>query len=586
MKTTIVKTLEELNRAQEILIRSPKVAYDTETTGLAWYKNKIFMHSFSNGEDNFAIRNRYFNESTLNSFLSSILCDKNKIILGQNIKFDRHHLKKTHGIEILGKIRDTMSMSHMMDENNSVSLKARVKSVLGFTIDDKEAVDGWLKENLGTDRTKWDFSLVPEEIMDPYSAMDPYFCYKLDEHYWPSIQTHFKDLFETDMKVFDILFRMEQNGMPIDLDYMKSYQAILEEKLDTNKKITFKEFGAEFDINSPMEVAEVLYRKMKLPVPKVTGKGGDSTDDEALRSIDHPVARGIQQHRGLGKMLSTYVIPLQEQAVNGKIHPDFGLTRTRSGRFSCSDPNVQNITKDIDLRRAFTVEPGEEMWFWDQSQIEMIGFAMYSKDPKMVEALKNGQDLHTVTAQEVQERKEITKEERAMGKGTNFAIIFGVGKARLASYLTGYVGRQVTDLEAAVFKNKYMIKFPKVTQFQQLVMNTVKQHREPWGNFVKNTFGRVCRLTPDKAYVGVNRLVQSWAADLMKTAMVKIDEKYKPKWRQNIHDAIRIDLPTGNNTDIVRDISKLLTDFPTVGIPIKCTTERSITNWAEIEEVK
>lgn len=586
---TIIKTIEQLKSAQQYLINAPKIGYDTETTGLRWYKSKVFMHSFATLDKTFTVRNSYFTEQQLQEFLKPILEDKNKIIVMQNGKFDRHHLKQTHNIDINGEIRDTMLMSHLMDENTSISLKDRSEKVLGIKPVEKDAVHDWLKENIGADKEKWDFSLVPEHVMDPYSGNDPWLCMKLEEYYWPGVQKDFKSVYDTDMKVFDILFRMERNGMPIDLEYMKQYQAILEEKIEVNKKKTFTDFGGEgcsFDINSPNEVAEVLYRKMKLPVPKLTGKGGDSTDDEALRQIDHPVARGIQEHRSLSKMLSTYVLPLQEQAVNGVIHPDFGLTRTRTGRFSCSDPNVQNITKDIDLRRAFTVEPGEEMWFWDQSQIEMVGFAMYSKDPKMVEALKRGDDLHTVTAQEVLGKKEVTKEERAMGKGTNFAMIYGVGKAKLAKYLSGYVGREVTDLEAAIFKGKYLTAFPTVYSFQRLVMNTVQKHREPWGNFVKNKFGRVRRIDPLKAYTGVNHLIQGWAADMMKAAMVKIDEKYKPKWRQNIHDAIRIDCSSDVSRDFIADVAKLITDFPDVGLPIKCTVEKSRTNWAEVEDVK
>lgn len=583
---TIIKTKDELVRALEVLHNAPKVAYDTETTGLRWYKSKVFLHSFATLEKTFVVRTNTFKDEDLLPFLKAILEDKSKIIVGQNLKFDRHHLKQTHDVEILGEIRDTMLMSHLMDENTSISLKNRCEAVLGIKPDERDAVHDWLKENIGANKDKWDFSLVPEHIMDPYAGNDPWLCMKLEQHYWPSIQKDFKSIYETDMKVFDILYKMERNGLPVDLPYLKSYQAILEQKIETNKTQAFLAFGDEFDINSPMEVAEVLYRKMRLPIPKVTGKGGDSTDDEALSQIDHPVARCIQEHRSLSKMLSTYVIPLQEQAVSGVIHPDFGLTRTRTGRFSCSDPNVQNITKDIDLRRAFTVDAGEEMWFWDQSQVEMVGFAMYSKDLKMVEALKRGDDLHTVTAQEVLGKKEITKEERAMGKGCNFAMIYGVGKARLAKYLTGYVGRVVTDQEAAIFKAKYLQAFPTVYQFQRLVMNTVQKHRAPWGNFVKNKFGRVRRIDPQKAYTGVNHLIQGWAADMMKAAMVKIDEKYKPKWRQNIHDAIRIDLPVGDNREFVADIAKLLTDFPDVGLPIKCTKEVSRTNWAEIEEVK
>jgi DNA polymerase-1 len=416
--------------------------------------------------------------------------------------------------------------------------------------------------------------------------MDVWFTYKLAEHYWPSIQQHFKSLFETDMKVTDILFKMEQNGLPIDLKYLNEYKGILEQQIETNKKKTFTEFGEEFDIDSPMVIAEALYKKMKFAVPKLTKKGANSTDDDALRQIDHPVVHGIRNHRSISHMLNTFVTPILEQGSTGVLHPDFSVTRTKTGRFSCSDPNAQNFDKSEELRRGFTVEPGEEMVFWDQSQIEMVGFAMYSKDPKMVEALKRGDDLHSVTAREVLGKEDITKEERAMGKGTNFAVIYGVGKARLAEYLTGYVGRKVEDLEAAIFKSKYLNAFPTVYQFQRQVMTTVQSYREPWGHFIKNKFGRVRRIDPQKAYTGVNHLIQGWAADLMKAAMVKIEEKFHPKWRQNIHDAIRIDVPISDSSSFTRDVNRLLCDFPDVGLPIKCTMESSKTNWAEVEVIK
>jgi len=584
-----IKTSDELTHVQQILINSSKIAYDTETTGLKWYRSKVFLHSFSNGEDNFVIRVANFNKSVLENFLRSILEDKNKLIIGQNIKFDRHHLRHTHGIEILGQICDTMLMSHLMDENTTTSLKPRCKAVLGIAMDEKEAVDGWLKENIGANKEKWDFSLVPEHIMDPYAGNDPWLCIKLYDHYLPSIEKHFRQLYETDMKVFDILYKMEKNGLPVDLPYLKSFQAILEERIEKNKKENiFFNFGAEFDVDSPMEVAEVLYKKMKFPVPKLTDKGVNSTDDEALGQIDHPVPKGIQQHRSMSKLLTTYVISLQEQAVNGLVHPDYSLTRTRTGRLSCSDPNAQNLAKNDELRRAFTVDPGEEMWFWDQSQIEMVGFAMYSKDSKMINAIKTGVDLHAMTAAEVLNKPvdQITKEERAMGKGTNFAMIYGVGKAKLARYLSEYVGRKIEDTEAAGFKGKYLNAFPMVYAFQRQVMSVIQMYREPWGHFVKNKFGRVRRIESQKAYTGVNHLIQGWAADMMKAAMVKIEEKFHPKWVQNIHDAIRLDLPVNTTVEIARDIGKLLTDFPEVELPIKYTMERSQTNWAEVKEVR
>lgn len=593
MELKQVETDRELDELRATLCEANDFAYDVETNGLDWWCKEVFSVSFCIDEKVWLIYVKDFAYENLQMFLEAVFSDPDKQCFGHNIKFDRLHTMQTFNVWVKRKCHDTLLMAHLCDENRRNGLKPLMEQLFDTVPKEEEAIHAWLNEHFAKQKD-WDYSAVPRELMTPYAATDTYFTWKLREKLWPTITEHFTSLYETDRKVLDILTRMEYRGLLIDIPYLQKLQSSYEEKLKTMQLDVFKTTGFEFNIGSDIELAEVLYKKLGLPCQKLTPKGVQSTDMEALSELIHPCIEPLLAYSENNHRLNNFIIPLQELSdANHRVHGSFSLTATRTGRFACSHPNLQNVPKNEDIKRAFVVDPGSSMWFWDHSQIEMVGFSMYSKDDKMMGALSRYEDLHRLAASEALgiPLSDVDKVFRAMGKGTNFAIIFGVGKKKLARYINGYMpqGSKLTDQEAWEFKQKYFVKFPSVKEFQYTVMNTVRTYREPWGNFVKNKWGRVRRIKPDKAYTGVNHLIQGWAADLMKASMVRIDEKFPgTNWRQNIHDAIRIDnnLPMKQQEEWAQEVGHCLTAWPQVPVPISCTIERSSTNWAEIEEIK
>lgn len=594
MQLVEIKTEAEARQLMAKLREMRHFAYDVETNGFEWSQGKeIFALSFSDGVSAWLVYTHDFERSFIKYFLECIFEDPTKSCVGHNIKFDRHFTKASFGVDIRRVCHDTLVKAHLLDENRLNGLKPLTRSLLGVSDKYEEEIHAWLKINCGA-RENWDFSLVPRELMSVYAGCDTYYTYKLDELLSPDIDRHFSSTYRIDRGVLDILFNMEQSGVRVDIPYLQQIQGEYESEIKALSHNVYTATGFEFNIDSDLELAEVLYGKLKLPISRTTKTGNPSTDAEALSFLEHPVVPHLLEYSDKRHMLSNFILPLQAKAdANSRIHGDYSITTTKTGRFACRNPNMQNMPKDLVLRRAFVCDEGSEMWFWDHSQIEMVGFTLYSKDPKMTEALANGTDLHTLVASEALERSiaEISKTDRAMGKGTNFAIIFGVGKAKLARYINGYIADKANHLtgEAAMlFKQKYFYKFPAVQAFQRQVMDTVKTDRQPWGHYVKNKFGRVRRLDPNKAYQGVNHLIQGWAAYLMKSSMIRIQEKFpelRNSWRQNVHDAIRIDLPP-NSAELAQEIGHCLTEWPDIPVPVSCTMEVSVTNWAEVEPVK
>lgn len=602
MKLNIVETGPQLASLEAYLQDRQIFTFDTETTGLDWTRNSIFLLSFSDSIESWVIPVNRFVSGQLIPFLKTVMSDSSKWVIGQNLKFDAHHLMKSFGVMIERQWHDTQLMAYLMDENRSNSLKKLMPTLLGLDPGDEGKIHAWMKEHQGK-RENWDFSKVPEELMLPYSGMDPFATYKLFEKLQPDIEAHFKELYDTDRQVLQILWKMEQNGVHVDGGMLENFIAPYEERQEDYKKRMFEAAGYEFNPDSPDDLVELIYNKLKFPVKFYTAKstvGPDgqpnkestpSTGDDALSVIDHPVTEYLRLYREQGNALNYAKGLLEKQDEYGIVHGDYSITRTKTGRFSCSAPNLQNVPKNHALRRCFVATPGFDMFFFDHAQIEMVGFAHYSQDPKMMAALKAGQDLHALAASEVYDKPidQITKSERAVGKGTNFSIIYGVGKKKLATYINGYMGegKRLTDIEAQQFKQKYFSRFPFVTQFQYQAQQAVRNNRPPWGHYIKNQFGRVRRITePDKkAYTAVNHLIQGWAPDLMKKGMVKIEKMFRPYWRQNVHDELRIDLPQEDKgrKEMVREIVHALTDFTDVRVPINCKVEWSSKDWDSVE---
>jgi len=602
MKLEIVDSTKKLSEMKDRLMCRSIFAMDTETTGLQWWKSKIFMFSFSDGETAWVVPVNKFKYESLRYVLQHIFIGYQKFIVGHNIKFDLHQIKSTFNINVTRQLNDTQIMAHLINENRFKSLKMLMVEDLDIKHQEDEKIKVWLKDNFKL-KKDWDFSKVPVELMAPYAGMDAWGTMKLFQKYFPAIKTYFWNLYQNEIKVLRILYKMERNGLRINVPYLEELKEQYEKELFAMEQEMKLQVG-EINLNSSKQLSRLLYDGFKLPILGYSEKTHlPSTDDDVLKQLQHPFVAKVLQYRRKKKLHSTYIAALLKHVDSrGYVHGNYNITGTETGRFSCNSPNLQNQAKEPDIKKAFLPDPGCTMWFWDQSQIEMVGFAHYSQEPKMREMFKTGRDIYTETAAEVLKVSfdQVTKGQRQVFKNMNLAMIYGVGKTKLSNFLNMNLDNKVSHKEAIEFRHRYLDTFSGISTFTKYIRDIVMQSRSPWDHFVKNQFGRVRRINPlykillingetrkcCMAYTAVNHLIQGWAADLMKASMVRIEEKLHPNWKQNIHDAIRIDLTSQVSKEYLQEISNCLTDWPEISIPIRVKVEKSNKNWAELEEVK
>lgn len=591
VKTHILTEAVELDLFGRQLEAMQCYAFDTETSSLNAWKGSAFLLSFSDGVSSWVIPLKHFKLDHVAHVLRPSFAQLDKEMVGHNLKFDAHFAKQTLGLDIGRRWHDTQLQAWLINENRIHKLKELMRVELKMETPEEEQVLEWLKTNQGA-RENWDYSKLPDDLVLPYSGMDPYGTMKLHQHQMPLIQRHFQGVYDTDCAVLKILYKMEESGLRVDVPYMQSLIPAYEVEAAKWLEGIWQDAGKEFNPDSEKELGDILFKTLNVMPTVYTPTGQPATNDKALDAIDHPIVEKLRAYRSAKYNLSTEVLSVLERTdTKGYVHGDYGISRAKTGRMSCSNPPLQKIRKDPIIRAAYLPDPGCEAWFFDQSQIEMVGLAHYSQDPHMMKVIRDGGDLHKMTAAAIYKKiqQDITKNERAVGKGMNFAVVYMCGDRTLSTFLANY-GAMIASEDAVRLKQEHKRGFPEIQRWQQKVIYTVKQDRAPWGRHVKNQFGRVRRI-PDwnKAYTAVNHLIQGWAADLMKSAMVKIENDLHPTWKQNIHDAIRVDMSLEwteeQRLHLAQEIIKRLTDFPQVTVPIRVEAERFSTNWSEVKGV-
>ncbi len=375
---------------------------------------------------------------------------------------------------------------------------------------------------------------------------------------------------EIELPLAEVLAQMEHNGVFVDVNFLKGLGKEIEKKLDAVKKRIYEIAGEPFNLNSPKQLAHILFEKLGLPPIKRT-KTGYSTSAEVLIKLanQHELPRLILEYRELFKVKSTYVDALIA-AVNpdtGRIHPTFHQTGTVTGRLSCSDPNLQNIPirSDIgrELRRAFTAPAGSVILSADYSQIELRILAHVSGDENLIKAFKDGADIHAATASAIfgKPPEQIDSSERRKAKVVNFGITYGMSPFGLAKELS------ISPEEAAIIIFNYFASYPGV---QKWIENTLQQAREK--GYVTTIFGRrryIPELNVPNRQVremaertAVNAPIQGSAADIIKKAMVELHRvmkkrKFRSKMMLQIHDELVFEVPESELDEfkeVVRDI--------------------------------
>ena len=390
------------------------------------------------------------------------------------------------------------------------------------------------------------------------------------------------DLFyEIDMPTVEVLSNMQWNGMYVDKEELEDFGKELTEKLETITKIIYEMAGEEFNINSTKQLGEILFEKMQLPVIKKT-KNGYSTDVDVLEKLkkEDPIIEQILEYRQLMKLNSTYVEGLKPY-INPKtkrIHSFFHQTITATGRISSTEPNLQNIPTRFELgkrvRKVFKPENGYAYVDADYSQIELRVLASISEDKHMIEAFKEGQDIHKQAASKVFKTPidEVTKEQRSNAKAVNFGIVYGISDFGLAEQLG--IGRK----QAKAYIDEYLTQYSGIKKFMDNIKEEAKEngyvetifHRRRYipelksNNYMVRQFG---------ARAAMNTPIQGTAADIMKIAMIKVfneikKRKLKSKIVLQVHDEMMIEAPIEEKEEIKKIIVDCMQTAAKLKVPL------------------
>ncbi|MDO5035684.1 MAG: DNA polymerase I [Porphyromonas sp.] len=556
----LVETPEEVSALVRKLERADTFAFDTETDGLGAMSCGIVGISFSTRKH----EGYYLPLSELHAEAEeqlkpfrALFADPNKLKVGQNLKFDLEVISR-YGIEPVGPYWDTMIAHYIINPELRHGMDFLSETYLGYRPIPITELIGARGKGQKSMR-----DLAPDKVA-PYAAEDADVTLQLYEALLPELKE--KELeklyYELEMPLMEVLMRMEQTGVKLDAKSLVEVMDELNKQLsDLEQRIYQSVGGMQFNINSPREVGVVLFEELALDAkPKKTKTGQYSTSEEVLEKISHrhPIVGMILEYRGLRKLINTYVEPLPGlvNSQTGRIHTTYNQTVTATGRLSSTDPNLQNIpvrdSNGREIRRSFTSlypDRGDLFVSADYSQIELRLMAHFSEDPHLIEAFEKGADIHTLTAAKIYhlDEEEVTPELRRRAKTANFGIIYGISAFGLSNRLS------IPRGEASDLIRGYFEAYEGVQEY----MERAKEQARELG-YVETLLGRR-RYLPDinsknavvRGYAernAINTPLQGSAADIIKLAMLRIDQRLRTEQMRSqmfmqVHDELNFSVP-------------------------------------------
>jgi len=491
-----------------------------------------------------------------------------------NAKFDIQMLAP---MKVDGEIHDTMIMAAVYNpDETSKALKRLAEKYLGADVnEEKELKEYMRKHKLGND-----YAAVPRETMEPYALKDVEYTLGLYEFY-KSKGVLDNPIYKIEMKLLQVLIAMQKRGALLDIEYLEAQKDNCEKRLaELNAQIQI-EYG-DINVLSNKQLGKFLFDEEKIQCNAYSQAGNPVLDDYNLKQYDHPIIPIVSEMRDMTKCLNTYVSGLLEGAdKEGVIHCDFFQVGAKTGRFSCRQPNLQNIPRggSVDVRRAFICRPDYTNYYFDYSQIELRILAHYSKEQKMIDELSRADgDLHGMTA-ELIFGEDFTKEQRDIAKRINFGIVYGIGPKHFCEVLNqSYPDSNYTYTSAKSFIDRYYHNYYEVRKFTWNVPRRILEK-----GFVQDIFGRKYTCDKNMTYKSVNYLIQGCAAGVLKDAMIKVHSLLRDT-KSNIllciHDELVIEIHKDEET-LVPQIKKMMEDYKTFRVPITCNVVKTETNWSE-----
>ena len=532
---SLVDTPEKRDELAQKLANAEAFAFDTETTGTDAIVAELVGMSFAitEGEAYYVpVPSTRDEAQAIVEDFRTVLEDEKSLKIGQNIKYD-YLVMQNYGVELEGPMFDTMvahyllqpELNHGMDYLAEVYLKydtIKIESLIGPR--------GRGQKNMR--------DLAPEDICD-YACEDADVTLRLKHILEKELIEAGADrlFYDIEMPLVRVLAYMERNGARVNTETLKETSRYFTERLQQIESEIYDLAGFTFNIASPKQVGEVLFERIKIvDKAKKTKSGQYSTSEEVLEGLrtKHPIVEKILDHRGLKKLLSTYVdaLPALINPATGKIHTSFNQTVTATGRLSSSNPNLQNIPirneDGKEIRKAFIPEPGCEFFSADYSQIELRIMAHLSGDENLIEAFRSGEDIHAATAAKIYHVpiEEVTREQRSRAKTANFGIIYGISVFGLAERMN------VSRAEAKELIENYFITYSGVKRYMDESILVAREkgyietilHRKRYLPDI-NSHNSVVRGYAERN--AINAPIQGSAADIIKIAMIEIYRRFR-----------------------------------------------------------
>ena len=540
LKTTtheyqLIETEEDARKLFDLFVTKQILSLDTETTSVNPIDAELVGLSFAAEEGKafyVAIPAEREKAERIVNILKPLYESTEILKIGQNIKYDMEVLMN-YDVRLSAPMFDTMIAHYVLQPEQKHNMDILAETLLNYQtvhIDELIGPKGKGQKSMR--------DLSPASVCD-YAAEDADVTLRLYNVLKPRLkETNVEQLFyDIEMPLVPVLAEMETTGVRLDTEALAETSKVLTERMKQIERNIYELAGHEFNIASPKQVGEVLFGEMKIvEKPKKTKTGQYVTSEEVLQQLRSkaPIVADILEHRGLKKLLGTYVdaLPKLINPRTGHIHTSFNQAVTATGRLSSSDPNLQNIPvrgeDGKEIRKCFIPEPGELFFSADYSQIELRVMAHLSGDKNMIEAFREGYDIHAATAARIYKEKieDVSRDQRTKAKRANFGIIYGITVFGLAERL------EISRDEAKQLIDGYFETFPDVHAYMEKAKELAREHG------YAETFFHRRRYLPDitshNATVrnfaernAINAPIQGSAADIIKIAMVKIYERFR-----------------------------------------------------------
>ncbi|AKU56344.1 DNA polymerase I [Vibrio parahaemolyticus] len=563
-------------------------AFDTETDSLDYMVANLVGLSFSIDEGIAAyvpVAHDYLDapeqldRDWVLEQLKPILEDDAQAKVGQNLKYDASVLAR-YGIEMKGIKYDTMLASYVYNsvggkhDMDSLALRFLQHSCISF------------EQIAGKGKNQLTFNQIELEQASPYAAEDADVTLRLHNRLFANIEQDekLKSVYEEiEMPLVPVLSRIERTGVLIDDMKLSAQSVEIAARLEELEQKAYEIAEQEFNMNSPKQLQAILFEKMGLPVVKKTPSGTPSTNEEVLQelALDYPLPKLILEYRGLAKLKSTYTdkLPKMINPSTGRVHTSYHQAVTATGRLSSTDPNLQNIPirneEGRRIRQAFVAPAGYKVLAVDYSQIELRIMAHLSGDQALLDAFRDGKDIHAATAAEIMGVfiDQVSSEQRRRAKAVNFGLIYGMSTFGLAKQLG------IPRGEAQAYMDKYFERYPGVMQYMEDTRSAAADK-----GYVETIFGRRLHLPEIKSRNGmrrkaaeraaINAPMQGTAADIIKKAMLLVDQwiqeegNGRVKLLMQVHDELVFEVEESSLSEIESKVQKLMESAAELKVPL------------------